>query len=165
MKLNRTGPLLDGDMSIELLDGLLDISTTRPLGEGLQRRVYAFNELIDDTLVLKLARDCGLHQNIHEYQLWVEARDIPAGKWLAPCLEISANGRWLLQKRTQPARLSDLPTRVPVFFTDLKVSNWGLLEGVPVCHDYGMTLALTRGLACRLRKAHWYDDTVHGASA
>ena len=48
---------------------------------------------------------------------------------------------------------------MPSFFADLKRSNWGELDGRPVCHDYGVTQLGTYGLAeAHLLEADWQKD-------
>jgi hypothetical protein len=44
---------------------------------------------------------------------------------------------------------------VPSMFTDLKVQNWGMLNGRLVCHDYGLTCT---SLPRSMRAAKWWDN-------
>lgn len=104
------------------------------LGEGAFRKVYAHAQ--DPALVVKIEEGEGHFQNVIEWSVWQQA---PADlrRWLAPCVAISPMGTVLMQRRCEPLRASELPPRVPSILTDLKISNWGLLDGRPVCLDYG----------------------------
>ena len=127
------------------------------LGAGATRAVYQW--LPDDSLVAKIEERQFDWHNIAELQVWQAVRFTNLAKWFAPCIEIAGNGSVLLQRRTQPIRRDELPAKVPAFFTDLKPSNWGLLDGRPVCHDYGLHLLMEKGMGqgARLAKAHWND--------
>lgn len=83
-------------------------------------------------------------------------KDSPLKKWFAPCIDISPNGVFLLQKKTEPCSTSKYPTVVPSFFTDLKYQNFGLLNGKVVCFDYG-TILFTN-LNEKTRKAKWWSE-------
>lgn len=99
------------------------------------------------------------HSNIFEYSMWRELEDTPLGKWLAPVEWLSNDGFWLIQRKTEPIRVSELPKKVPSIFCDLKGSNWGMLNGQPVCHDYGnsMLFSIARSHGGRLKKANWFE--------
>ena len=64
----------------------------------------------------------------------------------------------LVQQYARPARREELPEKVPSFFTDMKVSNWGIYEGRPVAVDYGVNLLIDRGLTNAMKAAEWYDE-------
>ena len=74
--------------------------------------------------------------------------------WLAPCEAISPCGTVLLQGRTQPIPKEHYPKRLPKFFTDTKRSNFGLLEGRIVCHDYGLVVS---EVETRMVRADWWE--------
>lgn len=97
--------------------------------------------------------------NIFEHSLWNELRGTALEKWLAPVEWISDDGFWLVQQKTEPLRRADLPKKVPSIFCDLKLANWGMLNGRPVCHDYGNSLlyALARKHGAALKNANWMD--------
>lgn len=106
------------------------------LGEGLSRKVYTNNYMPD--YVIKVARNDIHFQNIREFHTYCFVKDLSIGKWFAPVMEISANGKVLIMRRTQPLTLKKI--RVPEFFIDLKLENFGMLDGRIVCHDYGIGL-------------------------
>jgi len=90
--------------------------------------------------------------------LWDKIKEVKAlAKWFAPCERISDCGTILLMQRVhQPAR-SEYPNQVPVFLTDLKYSNYGILGKNFVCCDYGTNLLPENGMTKRMKKAKWWD--------
>lgn len=54
-------------------------------------------------------------------------------------------------EKTELIRNADLPKKVPYFFTDQKLENYGFINGHLVCHDYG-TILMTKGWSLRLAK-------------
>lgn len=126
------------------------------IGRGAARYVYACQ--IDRSLVLKIEDTPCSFQNVHEWDVWREVEHTRYARWFAPCVEISSCGTVLLQKRTKPADASQYPSKLPSFFTDTKRSNFGMLDGRFVCHDYGVTLLRSNGLVGRQRKAEWWDE-------
>ena len=128
----------------------------RELGRGISRVVYACD--INPDWVVKVEEDAGRFQNIVEWKIWQEAKDLPARRWLAPCLYISPNGSVLIQARTTPARPREYSDRMPAFLTDFKRLNYGMIGRRLVCHDYGTSLVLHEGLSTKLRRAEWWDS-------
>ncbi len=124
------------------------------LGGGMSRETYACT--LNPDWVVKVEDGARTFQNVVEWQIWTEAQDTEAAKWLAPCHFISPNGSILIQSRTIPARESEYPVRLPAFLTDTKRANYGMLGRRFVCHDYGTALVLSCGLSTRLRKAEWW---------
>lgn len=111
------------------------------LGGGAFRSVYDF-PLIPNT-VIKVCND--LHfANVVEWEIWQKAKDQKYRKWFAPCLYISPEGRFLIQRKvkTLPDNFKQ-KMKLPQFFTDIKMDNFGLIGKQVVCHDYHL---LTRGL-------------------
>lgn len=108
----------------------------REIGSGMSRIVFA-NKL-DKTSVLKVENRTGFFQNIHEWDMWkaVEYNE-HCNKWFAPCIAISACGCLLMMKRVKPITKDQMPEKMPSFFTDYKVQNFGLYEGRVVACDYG----------------------------
>lgn len=154
-------PMWDPPSSTDLgrfaSDELLRLCLGPRLGGGISREVYVWGP--DPRYVIKLTRPearCS-NQNTMEWETWRQVMHYkPAACWLAPCWMISRGGGALLQRRTRPIPRSRLPTHVPRWATDLKPENWGLLNGRPVMHDYGLTLMLSRGSqTSRLKKADW----------
>lgn len=127
------------------------------LGRGAYRTVFECR--LNPAWVIKHdTRDN--HSNIFEFSLWRELEGTPLGKWLAPVEWLSNDGFWLIQRKTEPIRASELPDKIPALFCDMKVSNWGMLDGRPVCHDYGNSrlFALARSHGGRLAKTNWLED-------
>lgn len=131
---------------------LLDLVRGKQLGKGISREVYEFGP--DTNYVIKFELGQRSFQNVMEWTTWNDYKDAPAvAKWLAPCKMISDCGAILLQRRTELIRRSELPEKVPTWATDTKIGNWGLVDGNPVMHDYGLTCAQ---LPNRLKKAEWW---------
>jgi hypothetical protein len=131
---------------------LLTLVNGKKLGEGIARQVYVFGP--DPRLVIKYELASQSFQNICEWTTWRDFKDAPkVAKWLAPCKMISPCGTILLQERTSLIRREELPEKVPGWSIDTKIGNWGLLNGKPVMHDYGLTLET---LSDRLKKADWW---------
>jgi hypothetical protein len=125
------------------------------IGEGTFRKVYTCRLRPD--LVVKVEkhteRDRRFH-NMLEYYCWTQhAHCKPIHQWLAPCEDMSPDGRILLQKRARPLHDTDkLPEQLPTFLTDLKRENFGMLDKRIVCIDYAYYVTTT---STRLRKANW----------
>jgi hypothetical protein len=126
------------------------------LGIGRDRRVFA-NELLPDC-VIKLEDGYRAFQNVIEWDTWDRVKGTKWACWFAPCVWISQCGAVLVMKRTTPARQHEYPERVPMFLTDLKRANYGLLGKRLVCHDYGTNMAYEHGLNDRMRRADWWDS-------
>lgn len=125
------------------------------LGRGQFREVFAYEP--DPNWVVKVEDNRCSFSNVREHDIWCSVRDTALAKWFAPIHKISASGILLVQARTKPPRLEELPRQVPAFFTDLKASNWGWYDGRIVCHDYGNHLMLEKGMTARMRKADWSE--------
>lgn len=135
-------------------DDLMNLVCGKLLGEGQYRQVFACH--LDESWVVK--KDTGEnYSNIHEYAIYDEAYNTPLRKWLAPARWLSPRGLWLIQDRTEPISKDRLPKSVPSIFCDFKADNWGLLNGRPVCHDYGnhALYVLMRKHAMKRQKANW----------
>ena len=132
------------------------------IGQGMSRTVFECKLL--PNYVVKVEPDLGHFQNIAEWLIWQEVIGTPASRWFAECKWLGDNGKILIQERTRPPAPKEFEAKVPVWFTDLKRTNWGMAqtnkEGKQylVCHDYGTSLALTHGTETkRMRKADWID--------
>jgi hypothetical protein len=99
------------------------------------------------------------YQNAVEREIWLATKSTQYAKWFAPVHHISGLGTTLLMSRTVPAPRSAFPKRMPDFLGDLKYSNFGLLAGRLVCHDYGTVANFLHGVTgkIRMRKAEWWD--------
>lgn len=81
-------------------------------------------------------------QSIAEHFLWNSA-DAGLSKWLAPVHSISRNGLVLFMYRCEPCPKHLLPDKVPACLEeDFHRGNVGLLDGHPVCIDYGRNTAI-----------------------
>jgi len=123
------------------------------LGAGIHRDVFEC-KLRPDLVVKVEKSDHRYFANVMEMQFWCDnqyAKDI--AKWLAPCEYLSPDGRILLQRRAQPiVDESQLPKQLPAFLTDLKMRNFGMLDGRVVCVDYALNVVIA---SRRMREAHW----------
>lgn len=108
------------------------------LGSGVGRDVYVFNP--NPEWVIKFETTAGSFQNIREYESWWQVAGTEFVSWLAPVHFISPCGTVLLQSKTTPIQEGMYPEHIPAVFTDIARRNWGLLNGRPVCHDYGFLL-------------------------
>ena len=104
------------------------------IGQGIAREVYVFKPNPNWVIKFELAEQD--FQNVTEWAVWQAAPD-KAAKWLAPCIDISAHGKILLQMRCEP--LVKPPKKYPKWMQDMHRFNWGLLKGKPVAMDYGRT--------------------------
>ncbi len=123
------------------------------LGEGCYRTVFECTLLPD--LVVKVENGTSRRFcNVLEDEFWAHNKDVAAvAKWLAPCKFISPDGRILLQRRTDPIPGHfELPAQIPHFLNDVKKSNFGLLDGRLVCHDYAFVI---NHPSVRPRRATW----------
>lgn len=110
------------------------------LGEGVSRKVYNFT--LNDIYVVKVEIDTAFNvkQNLLEWDFWQQNVDNKSvTDWLAPVVAVSACGTFLVQRKVTPIPHDyQLPTHLPTFLNDIKVQNFGLLDGKFVCVDYGM---------------------------
>lgn len=137
-----------------------NLLATELIGSGSARMVYSC--ALRPDCVVKVEEGSKSFQNITEWQTWQEVKDTPQAKWFAPCVEISPSGSVLVMRRTDPVPKGQLPRRVPAFFTDLKRTNFGLLDGRFVCHDYGVNNLTAQGLLAGMAKATWWELNVDG---
>jgi hypothetical protein len=123
------------------------------IGEGIHRRV--FECAIRRDLVVKVEdSDNRYFANVIEQKFWDDHQYTPqVSKWLAPCEYMSPDGRILLQTRCDPVPAGmRMPDKLPGFLSDLKRSNFGLLDGRIVCVDYAMTIPSP---SVRLKRVDW----------
>lgn len=132
-----------------------DLFLGKRIGKGVSRAVYENRQ--DKTTIVKHEIGQGF-QNAIEWELWKIVKNTQYAKWFAPCVDISPNGVFLIQKKVEfPAR-ARYPKLMPAFFSDFKYTNYGLLYKQFVCCDYGgLEVLLCTGLTKRTRKAHWWE--------
>lgn len=135
----------------------------RKIGEGMSRNVFECALL--PNCVVKVETDGHRFQNIMEWQTWNIVSHTKASRWFAQCKWISPNGKILIQERTRPPAPFEFLPKVPVWFTDMKRTNWGMAttssdnKQFLVCHDYGTSLMLQDGTVTkRMKKAEWYNE-------
>lgn len=136
-----------------LKNEVVDLFCRTEIGSGVARTVYESPLL--PGIVIKCELPAQSFQNITEWETWQEVKHTKWAKWFAPCIEISACGSVLLMKKTE--KPSKYPDRMPVFMTDLKRANYGLIGRQIVAHDYGKNLLMQTGFTDRMRKADWWD--------
>lgn len=123
------------------------------LGEGIHRQVFECKLRPD--LVVKVENDDWRYfANVLEMKFWNDHEHYEkVAKWLAPCEQLSPDGRVLLQKRADPLGQNDeLPGELPAFLSDLKRENFGRIDGRLVCLDYAMTIPTPN---TRMKKVQW----------
>lgn len=136
--------------SVEAKNAIIAHLSTDLIGSGAYRHVYGLAGRPD--CVLKVEYGQGTHSQFHnvaEWHTWCEVEQTQWAKWFAPCVSIDGVGVSMVQRRTQP--LTEWPQAIresglPALFTDVKLANWGLLDGRAVCHDYGYNSLMPRGL-------------------
>jgi hypothetical protein len=126
---------------------ILELFVGGEIGSGSFRRTYEMLQEPDH--VLKVQYGSG-HHNAIEWETWQAAKETKWAKWFAPCVRIDSWGSSLVMRkaRTFESEMEFLATikRVPVFFHDVRWTNWGMLDGRPVCIDYGHTLLFNHGM-------------------
>lgn len=124
------------------------------IAEGSARKVYHCKP--NSRLVVKIERAARSFQNVAESEIWSFVMgDKEMQKWFAPCVFISNAGTVLIQDKVEPLRQRDLPKSLPAFLVDLKIENFGVLDGRVVCCDYGTMMASIRTASRRMVKAVW----------
>lgn len=131
------------------------------IATGMSRTVYAHEQ--DKTLVIKYEHGNARWQNILEWEIWQCVKDTKAAKWFAPCIDISPNGHFLIQKRAEKLPKHYFPKKVPVMLGDLKYDNFGMIGKQFVCVDYGTAHITALNLSLevkkiKMKKAKWWED-------
>lgn len=136
-----------------LLGDMADMFIGGNVGTGNSRSVYDFT--MDPKYVVKIDRN-GNFDNVAEWDIW---NNIPEDlkKWFAPCLRISQCGRLLIQEKTTPVQLEDMPKEIPAFFQDFKLQNWGKIGENIVCHDYANHKFFSKDHG--MMEPEWWSDT------
>ena len=124
------------------------------LGEGIHRKVFECKLRPDLVVKVEFETEYRPFSNVLEQCFWNDHADYKkVADWLAPCEYLSPDGRILLQRRARPLNDDDvLPDQVPVFLTDVKLDNFGMLDGRLVCVDYARTIP---NPSLRTRKVAW----------
>lgn len=128
------------------------------IGAGVARTVY--KHALDPSLVIKYEHGNETFQNILEWEIWNTIKDTKLAKWFAPCVAISPNGHFLIQKKAEMLHKDQFPSHVPALFTDLKYQNFGRIGKQFVCFDYGSAHihAINKALKLvKLKKTDWWS--------
>lgn len=127
----------------------------KKLGGGIGRQVFVYD--LNPQFVIKIEQSG--FQNVVEREIWLATKTTKHAKWFAPVRRISGLGCILLMDRTLPAPRSSFPKKMPDFLGDLKYSNFGMLRGKLVCHDYGTLCNFLHAVPSRVKmsKAQWWD--------
>lgn len=148
-------------LSATVKEDALDLLLGAWVGNGCARAVYEYAP-DPENYVVKLETKARSFQNVAEYELWNRVVNTSMAKWFAPVSKISVCGIALVMRRTIPVKcIADMPKRVPAVLCDLKIQNFGLMDGRVVAHDYGFTNATdAKGVVkclCRKVTAHWWS--------
>lgn len=125
----------------------------RLIGEGIHRTVYECK--IRPDLVVKVENQhMREFSNVLEDKFWSDQQHYKkVADWLCPIEFLSPDGRLLLMRKARILHPKDkLPDKLPAFLTDVKLCNFGWLDGRVVCVDYAWTVP---NPSTRLRKANW----------
>ena len=130
------------------------------ISRGLNRDVYVLK--YNPKWVVKIQRTVHF-DNVVEYKIWDAVRFAPAdSKWFAECLTISETGLVLIQRRIEHKSISEYPKKVPYYFTDFKIQNYGWVGDRFVCCDYANVLDMLTGkMTQKTRTAKWWEAGVH----
>lgn len=128
------------------------------IAQGLNRDVYECKH--DPKWVVKIQRTQNF-DNIIEWKIWNAFYHAPDHrKWFADCLTTTESGLVLIQKRVTHGAIEDYPKKVPAYFTDFKIQNYGWIGKRFVCCDYSNSLEIMTGIVPdKLRSAKWW--TAH----
>ena len=153
-KIDQAFSQLKPDDSIETI---IEKICGEKIGFGQYRDVYELKD--NPRYVVKVERDMstGRFCNATEYVNWCDLRFRKSIKpWLCPCVRITETSQVLIQKRAKPIESIDqLPKQVPAIFTDLKRSNWGILNKRPVLLDYPY---LEHAFTQKMKMPKWRDQ-------
>lgn len=144
------------DLPSNMLREWMDYTLGQRLGGGSGRDVFVYD--LDPRYVVKIERSG--HQNPVECEIWRSVKDYKQfARWFAPVMRISGYGSVLIMERTLPAPRSAFPKKMPEFVGDLKYSNFGMLRGKLVCHDYGTVTNFLKAMPmkAKMMKASWWD--------
>lgn len=133
---------------------MYDCILGKELGRGMSRIVYQHRT--DPTLVVKVETEGGSFQNVKEAEIWFEVEHTPFKRWFAPVVYVSGCGSVIIQKKCEPIEKKRYPKKLPIFLTDTKYGNYGMLDGKFVCFDYG-SIAFTMDWKNKLKKVDWWE--------
>lgn len=133
------------------------------LSSGTNRDVYVLKQNSD--WVVKIQKTI-YFDNVKEWVLWDVIRFVPSfAKWFAECLIISESGLVLIQRRVEHSMdIKKYPKKVPNYFTDFKIENYGWIDNKFVCCDYsGVVDMLSELMTNKTKSVKWWS--VNGVKA
>jgi hypothetical protein len=124
-------------------------------GHGSARSVYQCK--MHPGFVVKYQHN-GRFDNVIENEIWESLCMADWwSKWLAECVFISKTGKILVQEKVLlKESKKDYPKKIPTFFTDIKIENYGFVGDQLKCCDYAYVLQrLTGCMNKKMRRAAW----------
>jgi hypothetical protein len=143
----------------KIFEDTFNLLCGRFIGEGVHRKVFECKLRPDLVVKVESVDDNGLRNfmNVFEMNFWDRNEyNKKVSEWLAPCEYLSPDGCILLQKKTEPVSKNVLPDKLPAFLTDIKPTNFGMLNGKIVCIDYAMTIE-NPSVRMKSVKKQWKD--------
>jgi len=135
-------------------EDFFNLACGKEIGYGHSRKVFDCNLNPDWVVKVEIEEFHRSFGNVIECSYWDNNKySDKIAKWLAPCHFLSPDGKILIQSKTQPVRDCELPEKLPSFLTDIKKSNFGLLNGNLVCHDYAITIISSN---TKLKNVEWF---------
>jgi hypothetical protein len=122
---------------------------------GSSRSVYQCK--MHPGFVVKIQHN-GCFENVIELAIWdsICMADWLA-KWFAASVFVSKTGKILVQEKIilKPSK-KDYPKKIPRFFSDIKIDNYGYVNDQLKCCDYASVLPrLTGFMDQKMRRATW----------
>lgn len=133
----------------------------KELGRGCSRHVFDCKIL--PGYVVKVEKEKTVYQNYMEYHVWESVKNSSASRWFAECKFLSNDHRILIQEKTRVPSPAELLDKVPIWFEDIKVENWGMVgtkgdKEYLVCHDYGYHNMIKYGMLTKKLKFSGFKE-------
>lgn len=128
----------------------------KSIGGGSSREVFECK--LHPDFVVKVQYNGGF-DNAIEYEIWSAICEADWwAKWFAESVYISRTGKILIQQKIDfKESKKEYPKKIPRFFTDIKVTNYGFVGNQLKCCDYSGVLGrLTGFMDKKMRVAKWY---------
>lgn len=132
----KIAPKIIEDVSRENLSKIRKAICGERIGWGMHRVVYEYKHNPNYVVKIEYSLKDKEFANITEYRNWEYNKESPLGKWLAPVIFITKNGKISIQRKIEHGFVNKYPKTIPVVFTDLKKQNYGWMDGRFVCCDY-----------------------------
>lgn len=113
---------------------IYEIASGDLLGKGVFREVSVFKFNPEYVIKFEFKPERGMFCNVSEWKNYINSRNTPLEKWLAPCELINETGQILIQKRVDFSGV--YPKKIPWEFTDIQKPNFGWIGKQFVCCDY-----------------------------